>query len=182
MEDISRKYGPRVKLFVGNRTILLLSDPSDAKTFLNHPQTLHKPKFIYDHFKEVLGNGLTTANGNQTRSCVFTTALNLTVAGEIWRQHRKLLNKTFNTARINEHVDTFQKGAEKLVSSLSSSTGSDIDLEPIIYKSLLASNTGMLRFPIGKILPPDIENSNFSSEKVQASHLVSSCIEFYKDF
>lgn len=65
--DISQVYGPHVKLFAGNEAILLLSDPSDIKTFFNHHESLYKPELIYQDFTNILGNGLATANGDKVK-------------------------------------------------------------------------------------------------------------------
>ncbi|RZB39934.1 p450 domain containing protein [Asbolus verrucosus] len=98
-----RKYdGSIFKIWLGPSLIILLTRPKDVEVVLK--SCLNKPS-AYEFTIPLLGRGLITAEV------------------EKWKQHRKLINLTFNQKILNSYVDTFVKHSNILTEKLKTTSG-----------------------------------------------------------
>lgn len=59
--DLNATYGPPLRLWIGTKLLVAISDPEDYEVVLNHHNFLDKHDF-YRFFSPVLGQGLVTAS------------------------------------------------------------------------------------------------------------------------
>ncbi|XP_025154262.1 cytochrome P450 4C1 [Harpegnathos saltator] len=117
------------RLWMGNKLIIIISEPDQAKTILQSRYCLNKSKF-YDIFKPWMGTGLFTAPASK------------------WVRHRRMLTTSFNTNILRVFCDTFVKQASIFMEKLEHMTNDEIDLDhhlatctlDIVYDTLLGIN------------------------------------------
>ncbi|XP_025154266.1 cytochrome P450 4C1-like [Harpegnathos saltator] len=122
-------YPSPFRLWMGNKLIIIISEPDQAKTILQSRYCLNKSKF-YDIFKPWIGTGLFTAPASK------------------WVTHRKMLTTSFNTNILRVFCDTFVKQASIFMEKLEHMTNDEIDLDhhlatctlDIVYDTLLGIN------------------------------------------
>ncbi|KAI7815325.1 cytochrome p450 [Rhyzopertha dominica] len=123
-------YGPYILGWVGNTAALIISDPTDVRTVLSRVSKTKKDGYTIHDVKRFSGNGLLTADN------------------DLWKVQRKTLNKLFRSHRLEQHVATFQKHAEKLVETLSNQRSPDVDLWHTFSRSSLSVAYDTLIGPI----------------------------------
>lgn len=113
-----------VVMWLGPMMTFCVDDPEEMQTFLNAEQFLEKP-YIYQHLHN--NTGL------------------LGAPIDIWKQHRKHLNPTFNPKILQSYFPTFNAKARTLVDQMKAKVGQNIDLTRPIFKCLmdLILNTGL---------------------------------------
>nr|QTC11271.1 cytochrome P450 4NV1 [Phenacoccus solenopsis] len=118
--DLIAKYGPVMRMWVGNRLVFLLSDPDDMEIFLSSTKFLDKP-FSYRLLDSWLGDtNLLTSNG------------------DIWRLHRKLLTPSFHFKILENSVPMMLRNGKYLCDKLEARVDQDgFDIEQYIEKSTL---------------------------------------------
>ncbi|KAJ3644583.1 hypothetical protein Zmor_022304 [Zophobas morio] len=111
---LGKKYGYTYKLWLGNRLYFVVSKPEDVQMVLNSTvDRLSNIKFLIPAF----GNGL------------------LTLPGDEWKSHRKLLNVAFNQKILNSFVGTFASYSNVLVDKLEAEADDNFfDLVPILTR------------------------------------------------
>lgn len=93
-------------------------------TILNADQCLDKP-YLYSHLRNETG--------------LFSSGK------ELWKQHRRFLNPTFNTKIMNSFIPTFNTKAKILVQQLERHIGGPFDVYRPVFKALtdMIMNTGL---------------------------------------
>lgn len=101
-----------------------IDDPEDMQTILNADQCLDKP-YLYAHLRNETG--------------LFSSGK------ELWKQHRRALNPTFNPKIMNSFIPTFNKKAQILVQQLERHIGQPFDIYRPVFKALtdMILNTGL---------------------------------------
>lgn len=102
-----------------------IDDPADMYTILNADQCLDKP-YLYSHLRNETG--------------LFSSGK------ELWKQHRRILNPTFNTKIMNSFIPTFNRKAKILVQQLERHhAGEPFDVYRPVFKALtdMIMNTGL---------------------------------------
>ncbi|MBA3826439.1 MAG: cytochrome P450, partial [Ktedonobacterales bacterium] len=106
LAHLKQRYGDRVRLAIGNRTILLLSHPDDIRQVLvAQPQAFTKPRIRGENqLTRLLGNGLLTSEGE------YHHQQRLVLQPAFHRQHLATYAEAMVRA-ANEEGATWQDGA-----------------------------------------------------------------------
>lgn len=104
----SFEYENVVKLWIGPRLIVFLTDPRDIELILSSHVHIDKAP-EYRFFKPWLGNGL------------------LISTGEKWRAHRKLIAPTFHLHVLKSFLDLFNQNSRSVVEKMKKHDGNIFD-------------------------------------------------------
>lgn len=101
-----------------------IDDPEDMQIILNADQCLDKP-YLYSHLRNETG--------------LFSSGKDL------WKQHRRALNPTFNSKIMNSYIPIFNAKAQILVQQLERHIGGPFDINRPVFKALtdMIMNTGL---------------------------------------
>nr|WDY85990.1 cytochrome P450 4G335 [Pagiophloeus tsushimanus] len=104
----SFQYGRTVKVWIGPRLLIFLTDPKDVEIILSsHVHIDKSPEYRF--FRPWLGNGLLISSGQK------------------WRAHRKLIAPTFHLNVLKSFVDLFNKNSMETVKKLEKEIGKEFD-------------------------------------------------------
>ncbi|CAH0554526.1 unnamed protein product [Brassicogethes aeneus] len=107
--DYLTKYGRVIKLWLGPKLVVFLTDPSDVEVILSSKVHIDKTP-EYGFFKPWLGDGL------------------LISTGEKWRAHRKLIAPTFHLNVLKGFMDVFNVNSRDVVEKLNKEVGREFDV------------------------------------------------------
>lgn len=93
-------YGKIVRLWIGNRAILVVYDPKVSESILTCTSTNLGKNDIYDLMVSWLGDGLLLSNGSK------------------WHSRRKILTPAFHFNILEQFCEIFDKEASILVTKL----------------------------------------------------------------
>lgn len=128
MQSIDKLFYEKEQPFAawfGPTIAIGIDDPADMYTILNADQCLDKP-YLYSHLRNETG--------------LFSSDK------ELWKQHRRALNPTFNTKIMNSFIPTFNRKAKILVQQLERYVGNgEFDIYRPVFKALtdMIMNTGL---------------------------------------
>lgn len=97
--NLSFNYGNVVRVWIGPKLVIFLSDPADVEVILSSNVYIDKSD-EYRFFKPWLGNGLLISTGPK------------------WRAHRKLIAPTFHLNVLKTFVDLFNANSRAVVERL----------------------------------------------------------------
>ncbi|XP_060532305.1 cytochrome P450 4g15 [Cylas formicarius] len=104
----SYEYGRTIKLWIGPRLLIFLTDPDDVEIILSsHVHIDKSPEYRF--FKPWLGDGLLISTGQK------------------WRAHRKLIAPTFHLNVLKSFIDLFNKNSRETVRKLEKEIGKEFD-------------------------------------------------------
>ncbi|KAL8156862.1 cytochrome P450 72A397-like [Apium graveolens] len=127
---LAQKYGKQFFIWIGTKPRLTIMDPVLVKDILSRPNEFQKPR--KDHMAQALIGGLFTSEGN------------------IWAEHKKIINPTFHMDKIKNMIPAIVKSSlelmEKWNMSLASKESVEVDIWPdiealtydIVCKNILA--------------------------------------------
>lgn len=103
------------RAWFGPVLLIGIDEPEDMQIILNADQCLDKP-YMYKHLRNE--NGLLGSNK------------------EIWKQHRRALNPTFNIKVLLGFIPIFNKKAKTLADQMEQNVGKSIDIYRPVFKCL----------------------------------------------
>ena len=104
----SFEFGRVIKMWIGPRLMIFLTDPNDVELILSsHVHIDKSPE--YRLFKPWLGDGLLISTGQK------------------WRAHRKLIAPTFHLNVLKSFIDLFNKNSRETVEKLRTENGKEFD-------------------------------------------------------
>ncbi|KAJ8929501.1 hypothetical protein NQ314_017794 [Rhamnusium bicolor] len=101
-------YGSTVKMWVGPKLMIFLTDPRDVEIILSSHVHIDKAS-EYRFFKPWLGDGLLISTGQK------------------WRAHRKLIAPTFHLNVLKSFIDLFNANSRDVVNKLKKEVGKEFD-------------------------------------------------------
>ncbi|CAG9827946.1 unnamed protein product [Diabrotica balteata] len=104
----SFEFGKVVKLWVGPKLLIFLTDPRDVEIILSSHVHIDKAS-EYRFFKPWLGDGLLISTGQK------------------WRAHRKLIAPTFHLNVLKSFIDLFNANSRDVVQKLKKEVGKEFD-------------------------------------------------------
>ncbi|CAH0560443.1 unnamed protein product [Brassicogethes aeneus] len=104
----SFKHGRVVKIWIGPKLLVFLTDPRDVEIILSSHVVIDKAP-EYRFFKPWLGNGL------------------LISTGDVWRAHRKLIAPTFHLNVLKSFINLFNVNSKQTVEKLKKEIGREFD-------------------------------------------------------
>ncbi|CAH1376630.1 cytochrome P450 4C1-like [Tenebrio molitor] len=111
------QYKPLFKFWLGPKFCVVVTQPQDIEIILTN--CLEKPEH-YDYLTPIFGNGLLTMPGNE------------------WKRHRRIIGSTFNQQILNSFVDIFGDYSNILVERLKGTLGKGcVDMFPILTQCTL---------------------------------------------
>jgi len=99
--DLVRRYVTPISFWLGPKLYIYIDRPEQIQVVLNSPQCADKEN-VYKFANVLIGEGLVTLCGNK------------------WRNHRKLLNPSFGISRLIGFMETFNDSSKVLVKCLES--------------------------------------------------------------
>ncbi|CAF4936279.1 unnamed protein product [Pieris macdunnoughi] len=126
--NLWKKYGMQnFRMTVGNEEWLLVTNPDDVATILNHPTELCKQVERNTGMKPLFGNSLSTSNG------------------ERWRLIRKLVSPSFHFKTIEKKIDTVNKHCDRLFELLDEQNRIDVYkyIKPFLLDTVCSSLMGV---------------------------------------
>lgn len=108
MYKYSFEYTGAVRVWIGPRLIVFLTDPRDVELILSSHVYIDKSP-EYRFFKPWLGNGLLISSGSK------------------WRAHRKLIAPTFHLNVLKSFIDLFNANSRHVVKKLEKEIGKEFD-------------------------------------------------------
>lgn len=103
-------------MWMGPVLTFCIDQPDDMQAILSSEQFLEKP-YMYQHLHNKTGL--------------------LSSPKDIWKQHRKLLNPTFNTKVLQSFFPTFNTKAKILSNKMEQKIGQNVNLNCAIFKCLM---------------------------------------------
>nr|ARA91649.1 cytochrome P450 monooxygenase [Pieris rapae] len=113
----SNENGDVVIFYLGIIPIYVVSDPDDCSKVMS--SSLHRPGFMKKFTRRLLGNGL------------------LVGPVSVWKEHRKLINPTFNQQVLDSFIVIFNSQSRRLVERWKSYAG----MGPFDHQLCLEKNT-----------------------------------------
>ncbi|XP_050304180.1 cytochrome P450 4g15-like [Anthonomus grandis grandis] len=108
ISDKATEFGRIVKLWIGPRLLIFITDPNDVELILSsHVHIDKSPEYRF--FKPWLGEGLLISTGQK------------------WRAHRKLIAPTFHLNVLKSFIDLFNKNSLETVKKLKKEIGKEFD-------------------------------------------------------
>ncbi|KAI2474037.1 cytochrome P450 4g15 [Diabrotica virgifera virgifera] len=104
----SFEFGKVVKIWVGPKLLIFLTDPRDVEIILSSHVHIDKAS-EYRFFKPWLGDGLLISTGQK------------------WRAHRKLIAPTFHLNVLKSFIDLFNANSRDVVQKLKKEVGKEFD-------------------------------------------------------
>lgn len=129
MEYHQKTYGSLSKIWLGPKLLVYVDTPKDIETILTSQICLDKGN-SYKFIQKVIGLGLITLRGQQ------------------WKEHRKLLNPSFHYNIVNKFTPIFNKHLRMLVKNLESQQNETID----VLETLKTASMDMICGSFVKIL------------------------------
>lgn len=122
---IQATYGSSAKIWLGQKLFVFVDRPEDIETILTSPVCLDKGA-SYKFIQNFLGLGL------------------ITLRGEEWKAHRKLLNPSFHYNIINKFNPIFNKNLRILVKNLEQKKNVTFDILDCIKSASMDMICGKL--------------------------------------
>ncbi|XP_031639856.1 cytochrome P450 4g15-like, partial [Contarinia nasturtii] len=115
LDRISKTYGSPIRCWLGPILVVFITDAENVEIIMKSKDCLNKPHTFYKMVKDGLGvDGL------------------VTITGEKWRIHRRLVNPTLNQSAMRMHLPVFNENIKKQVLGLP--TNEYFDILPSIIK------------------------------------------------
>jgi cytochrome P450 len=147
--DNARKFGDIAYYCVGPLRVYQVNCPELIRQILvEHPEQFHKPVFIKRGFGPFVGNGLLTSDG------------------DLWKQHRKLMQPAFNHTQIGKYADIMVTHASRLANSFQDGEVRDISSDMakltlgVLIKSLFGADFTRQAEEIGTLMTAVLEAAN----------------------
>lgn len=93
------RYDHPARIWVGLDLYLITSNPDEVQVLLNAPECLNRDK-TYKYVMPLMGNGL------------------VTLPAEKWKEHRRMINPTFNRQVLKSYIPIFNKETNTLTNLL----------------------------------------------------------------
>lgn len=93
------RYDHPTRVWIGPTLYLLTADPEEVQAILNAPQCLNRDK-TYKYVRPLMGDGL------------------VTLPADKWKEHRRMINPTFNRQVLKSYVPIFNKETNTLAKLL----------------------------------------------------------------
>lgn len=119
-------YGTTVKFWLGQKLFVYVDKPEDIETILNSQICLDKGA-SYKFIENIVGMGL------------------ITLRGQGWKQHRKLLNPSFHYTITNKFIPIFNKHLRTLTKNLEQKQHQTFDILEYLKTAsmdMICGNTG----------------------------------------
>lgn len=100
MEEWGEKYGSMVRFSFFGHNVMIVSEPELVKHILTKFRVYQKDSMSYSHFKDILGTGLVTSNG------------------EYWKRQRALVATVFRTTILEEAATISYAATDDLTAKL----------------------------------------------------------------
>ncbi|KAG6450738.1 cytochrome P450 4g15 [Manduca sexta] len=107
--NYAKQFGNVVRVWLGSKLIVFLTDADDVEVILNSHVHIDKST-EYRFFKPWLGEGL------------------LISSGEKWRSHRKMIAPTFHINILKSFVSVFNQNSKNVVEKMRSEVGKTFDV------------------------------------------------------
>lgn len=122
-EEVSEKYGHFVRILLGPKVVIVISDPKDIESFLIDGKTTEKSE-EYEYTKDWIGEGLITSTGQK------------------WFSRRKIITPAFHFGILQSFVNTFDCNGNIFVEKLKNRES--IDIFPLIVLYALDNICGKI--------------------------------------
>lgn len=113
-EDVIEKYGYFIRILLGPKIIIVLSNPADIESFLVDGKTVEKSE-EYEYTKAWIGEGLITSTGQK------------------WFSRRKIITPAFHFGILQSFVDNFDCNGNIFVEKLKNRQSVDIFPFVVLY-------------------------------------------------
>ncbi|KAJ6626765.1 Cytochrome P450 4d1 [Pseudolycoriella hygida] len=113
-EKVIADYGHFIRILLGPKVIIVLSDPKDVESFLIDGKTSEKSE-EYEYTKDWIGEGLITSSGQK------------------WFSRRKIITPAFHFGILQSFVKTFDYNGNILVDKLKTHEAFDIYPFVVLY-------------------------------------------------
>ncbi|XP_037030675.1 cytochrome P450 4C1-like [Bradysia coprophila] len=110
ISKLGHKYGPRIRFWLGSKLLVYINSPEDMETLIN--SNIQDKGTVYDSVSDLIGgHGLLSLNGND------------------WKIHRKLLNHTVQHYGIlNSYSPIFDEKVKILIALLNKKVGQTVNI------------------------------------------------------
>lgn len=98
------RYDHPTRIWVGTDLYVLTTDPDEVQVVLNSPESLNRDT-VYKYVMPLMGNGL------------------VTLPAEKWKNHRRMINPTFNRHVLKSYIPIFNKETNTLTELISNEIG-----------------------------------------------------------
>lgn len=106
-EEVLAKYGHFIRILLGPKIVIVLSNPEDIESFLVNSKTLEKSE-EYEYTKDWIGEGLITSTGQK------------------WFSRRKIITPAFHFGTLQTFVNIFDCNGNIFVEKLKNRETVDI--------------------------------------------------------
>lgn len=121
----SDRYGNLSSLWIGPRLFVFVNQPQHIEQILNSPLCIDKG-LSYKFIEKIVGNGL------------------ITLKGDAWRQHRRLLNPSFHYNITSKFVPLFNRNLRVLVEQMGGRCGGgEFDIKEYMKRCSMDMICGM---------------------------------------
>ncbi|XP_049958037.1 cytochrome P450 4C1-like [Schistocerca serialis cubense] len=124
--ELHRRYGDVFRFYAGPKLIVVVTRPEDAKRLLVGVKMRGRDAYAVTPLLPFTGNGLITSKGN------------------IWKEHRRLIEPTFHSELMKDFMQQFNEGAEFVCKNLAAAAGTEYDITRMLIHATLAVVTASI--------------------------------------
>ncbi|XP_049809205.1 cytochrome P450 4C1-like [Schistocerca nitens] len=124
--ELHRRYGDVFRFYAGPKLIVVVTRPADAKRLLVGVKMRGRDAYAVTPLLPFTGNGLITSKGN------------------IWKEHRRLIEPTFHSELMKDFMQQFNEGAEFVCKHLAAAAGTEYDITRMLIHATLAVVTASI--------------------------------------
>ncbi|XP_049841562.1 cytochrome P450 4C1-like [Schistocerca gregaria] len=119
LRDLHDQYGDLTRFYIGPVQVLMVVHPDDVQHIMLTSKMADRDPFLCRTIRTFIGDGLLSVNGNQ------------------WKTHRKLINPTFHSELLGGYLEAFHKGGLYLGERLAKTGGATAEVHPLAYLAAL---------------------------------------------
>ncbi|XP_049861016.1 cytochrome P450 4g15-like [Schistocerca gregaria] len=119
--DLHRRYGDIFRFYAGPKLIIVVTQPDDVQKLMATRKPRERDPYFTYLLSTFLGNGI------------------LVNKGEVWKNHRKVIEPAFHSEELEKFMDMFNESGSFLCSKLDESKGAETELSILLTMSAVRS-------------------------------------------
>ncbi|XP_047111943.1 cytochrome P450 4g15-like [Schistocerca piceifrons] len=160
--ELHRRYGDVFRFYAGPKLIVVVTRPEDAKRLLVGVKMRGRDTYAVTPLLPFTGNGLITSRGN------------------IWKEHRRLIEPTFHSELMKDFMQQFNEGAEFVCKNLAAAAGTEYDITRMLIHATLAVVTASIFGKKMDEIEPDVnKQAEVADVFIEALKLMQETLRLY---
>ncbi|XP_049861493.1 cytochrome P450 4C1-like [Schistocerca gregaria] len=147
LRALQRAYGNVFRFYMGPKLFMVVTQPDDVQKILTTSWQRERDPYFIRPVRVFVGEGL------------------LTSKGDVWRNHRKIIEPTFHTEVLSRFVDSFNEGARFTCEKLAAAAGTEVDVYgPLFHAALRTFTSTIAGIQLDEIEPDQLKQAEIADE------------------